>query len=98
MKIVNKSKFIKTTSILALIICLIIIFSKTTYSKVEIKYKESYIYKGDTLWTIAKNEIENNKYFENKDIREVVNELKTINNLSTSSLYEGDKLKIPQYK
>lgn len=47
---------------------------------------------------IAKNEIENNKYFENKDIREVVNELKTINNLSTSSLYEGDKLKIPQYK
>lgn len=98
MKIVNKSKFIKTTSILALIICLIIIFSKTTYSKVEIEYKENYIYKGDTLWTIAKNEIENNKYFENKDIREVVNELKTINNLSTSSLYEGDKLKIPQYK
>lgn len=98
MKIVNKSKFIKTTSILALIICLIIILSKTTYSKVEIEYKESYIYKGDTLWTIAKNEIENNKYFENKDIREVVNELKTINNLSTSSLYEGDKLKIPQYK
>lgn len=98
MKIVNKSKFIKTTSILALIICLIIIFSKTTYSKVEIEYKESYIYKGDTLWTIAKNEIENNKYFENKDIREVVNELKTINNLSTSSLYEGNKLKIPQYK
>lgn len=98
MKIVNKSKFIKTTSILALIICLIIIFSKTTYSKVEIEYKENYIYKGDTLWAIAKNEIENNKYFENKDIREVVNELKTINNLSTSSLYEGDKLKIPQYK
>ena len=86
MKIVNKTKFVRTISILGAIILAFIIFSSNTYSKGEIKYREDYIYSGDTLWSIAKNEIENNKYFENKDIREVVNELKTVNNFSVSEL------------
>lgn len=98
MKIVNKTKFVRTISILIILICMVIIFSKTTYSKGDMSYKEEYIYAGDTLWNIAKNEIENNKYFENKDIRFVVDELKTINNFSSSELYEGQKIKIPIYK
>lgn len=98
MKIVNKTKFVRTISILIVLLGVIVIFSKNTYSKVEISYKEDYIYAGDTLWSIAKNEIENNKYFENKDIREVVNELKTVNNFSSSELYEGQKIRIPIYK
>ena len=98
MKVVNKKKFIRSISILVLIICLLIIFSKNTYSKVEIIYKEDYIYSGDTLWSISKNEIENNKYFENKDIRDVISELKNINNLSESNLKVGEKIKIPIYK
>ena len=98
MKIVDKVKFIRTISILIILVCMIIIFSQNTYSKGEISYKENYIYAGDTLWSIAKNEIENNKYFENKDIRDVVDELKSINNFSNSELYEGQKIKIPIYK
>lgn len=98
MKIVNKTKFIRTISILIMLISIVIFFSKNTYSNGEISYKEDYIYAGDTLWSIAKNEIENNKYFENKDIRAVVNELKTVNNFSNSELYEGQKIKIPIYK
>lgn len=98
MKIVNKAKFIRTISILIILVCIVIIFSKNTYSNGEISYKENYIYAGDTLWSIAKYEIENNKYFENKDIRNVVDELKTINNFSNSELYEGQKIKIPIYK
>lgn len=98
MKIVDKVKFIRTISILIILVCMIIIFSQSTYSKGEISYKENYIYAGDTLWSIAKNEIENNKYFENKDIRDVVDELKSINNFSNSELYEGQKIKIPIYK
>lgn len=97
MKIVNKRKFIRSISILVIISSLII-FSKSTYSKGEITYKEDYIYSGDTLWNISKNEIENNKYFENKDIRDVVSELKEINNLSESNLKVGEKIKIPIYK
>lgn len=98
MKIVNKEKFIKNISILLIIISLLIIFSKSTYSNVEIIYKEDYIYSGDTLWNISKKEIQNNKYFEGKDIREVVSELKYINNLSESNLKVGEKIRIPMYK
>lgn len=98
MKIVNKKKFIKSISILILIISSLIIFSKNTYSKVEITYREDYIYSGDTLWSISKNEIQNNRYFKNKDIREVVSELKNINNFSEVNLEVGKKIKIPIYK
>lgn len=98
MKIVNRTKFVRTISIFIILLGVIIIFSKNTYSKGDIAYKEDYIYAGDTLWSIAENEIENNKYFENKDIRAVVNELKTVNNFSSSELYEGEKIRIPIYK
>ncbi len=98
MKVVNKGKFIRTISIIIIIIGALIVFSKNTYSKVEISFKEDYVYSGDTLWSIAEQQISNNKYFENKDIREVVSELKNINNLSNSILDEGEKIKIPIYK
>lgn len=97
MKIVNKRKFIRSNVILIFLVGTIIIFATNAYSNVEIKYKEEYIYAGDTLWSIAKEELENNKYFEGKDIRYVVDELKKVNNLSSSNLSEGDKIKIPNY-
>ena len=97
MKIVNKVKFVRTVSILILLIGALIIFSKNTYSKGQVKYKDVFIYSGDTLWDIAIEEITNNKYFQNKDIREVVWELKNINNLEDSDLIEGQNIKIPIY-
>lgn len=97
MKIVNKRKFIRSNIILAILIILMIIFTTKTYSNVSTKYKEEYIYAGDTLWSIAQEELENNKYFEGKDIRYVVNELKNINNLSTATIKEGNKIQIPYY-
>ncbi len=92
MKIVNKKKFIRTMSILIILISSLILFAKNTYSKGEIVYKEDYIYSGDTLWSIAKIEMKN------KDIREVIDELETINNLNNRDLIEGEKIKIPSYK
>ena len=97
MKIVNKGKFIKTNLILIIIVGAIIGFTTNTYSKVETKYKEEYVYSGDTLWSIAQNELENNKYFEGKDIRYVIEELKKVNNLSNSNLTEREKIRIPNY-
>jgi len=97
MKIVNKRKFIRSNIILAILIILMIIFTTKTYSNVSTKYKEEYIYAGDTLWSIAQEELENNKYFEGKDIRNIVDELKKVNNLSNSNLTEGDKIRIPNY-
>ena len=97
MKIVNKVKFVRTISVLVVIIVALVIFTKSAYSKGEMRYKEDFIYSGDTLWSIAEKEIINNKYFNNKDIREVVLELKDINNLKDSNLVVGEKIKIPIY-
>ena len=99
MRIKNKLKFIRTTTLMVLsIIGLFIIFSKSTYSKVEVGYTEDLVCKGDTLWSIAEEQAETNKYFENKDIREIVYELKEINNFDSSSLYQGQKIRIPIYQ
>lgn len=97
MRIVNKTKFIRSNVILSILIGSIVIFATNAYSNVEIKYKEEYVCAGDTLWSIAQEELENNKYFEGKDIRYVVNELKKVNNLANANLNEGDKLKIPSF-
>lgn len=97
MKIVNKKKFIKTTTILIGIIIGIIFFTKATYSKGQITYTEEYICSGDTLWSIANKQINENKYFKGKDIRYVINEIKEINNLETCNLYEGTKIIIPSF-
>ena len=83
MKIVNVKKFIRTISILVILILIIILFSNKTYSKVDTKYKEESIILGDTLWSISQEESKNNKYFENKDIREIVSEIKRINKLNS---------------
>ena len=99
MRIVDKTKFFRMIFLLGGLLILLIIFCSNTYSTTEIKYREEFITSGDTLWKISQNELENNKYFENKDIREVVNKIKTINNLQdTKYLNEGQKIIIPQYK
>ena len=84
-------------SILVILILIIILFSNKTYSKVDTKYKEESIILGDTLWSISQEEAKNNKYFENKDIREIVSEIKRINKLDNLDLKEGQKLLIPTY-
>lgn len=96
MKIVNKKKFIRSVSItLGLIIFLILLLMNTSFSHTEIIYKKISVISGDTLWSIAKQERNNNLYFEDKDIRDIVNEIKYINNLNSSNLNVGDELTIP---
>lgn len=96
MKIVDKKKFIRSVGItIGLIIFIILILVNTSFSHTEVSYKQIYISSGDTLWNIAKYEKENNVYFEDKDIRYIVDEIKYINNLNTSNLNIGDELNIP---
>ncbi len=80
-----------------LIFILIIIFAKISYSKQESIYIIKYISSGDTLWSIAKYEIENNEYYQNKNIRYVINDIKYVNNLKNSKLSVGMEIKIPSY-
>lgn len=98
MKIRDIKRFITTIfAILMLIIAMSIILSDNIYSKADTTYKTEYIIYGETLWSIAEKESKNNKYYENKDIRYIIYDLKKLNNLSTCELSEGQKIKIPKY-
>lgn len=97
-RIINKHKFIRTIVILGILIGAIIsVFNNRAYSNTEEKYKTEYVVKGETLWGIAEKEIQENPYFENEDIQNVILEIKKQNHMTTSDLKEGMKLKIPTY-
>jgi hypothetical protein len=83
--------------IVLIIFILIIIFAKASYSKQESTYITKYVYSGETLWSIAKYEVENNEYYKNKDIRYVINDIKYVNKLKNSNLSAGMEIKIPSY-
>lgn len=95
-KIVNIKKFISSILVsLGILIALFFILNNSIFSHVDTKYKTLYVAYGDTLWSIAKEEQNTNEYFEGKDIREIISNLKYINNLETSNLKTGEKLQIP---
>ncbi|MCI8636797.1 MAG: LysM peptidoglycan-binding domain-containing protein [Clostridia bacterium] len=95
--IVNKTKFIRSVIILVALIFLILLGMTNTYSKTEVAYKENYILDGDTLWSVAEEQTNTNEYYKNKDIREVVYEIKKINNIEDGKLEIGQKIVIPYY-
>lgn len=96
LKIVDLSKFIRSMLIISGIIICISIFANTiSFSHVDKKYKTIYAANGDTLWSIAKVEKYSNSYYENKDVRDIVNSIKQINNLSNCELSTNQKLVVP---
>ena len=98
LKIVNIKKFRRTVILIYIGILFICLIGTTnTYSKGERKYKEEYIYSGDTLWAIAEKEAKSNKYYENQDVRNIISEIKEINHLENENLTIGQKILIPTY-
>ncbi len=96
LKIVNFSKFLRSIILIIGITFIISLFiNNKSFSYKENEYKEIYISNGDTLWSIAKEEKENNLYYKNQDIRDIVNDIKLINKLNTSNLFANQKLLIP---
>lgn len=92
-KIINLEKFITTIlAILVVIIAISIIFSKQSLSHGEQKYKTVEVTNGDTLWSIAAIEVDTNSYYQDKDVRDVIDQIKDLNNLKSSSLSVGQEL------
>lgn len=96
MRIVNKKKFIR--SILTLILILLVAFTfiiqifseKENVKASEIEYTIS---RGERLWDIAE------EYKRpDQDIREYIYEIKKLNNMDTSTVYEGQTIKIIVYE
>lgn len=95
MKIKNPIKFVRSTLVLLILLYIIgSFFYNKTYAYKEYSYKTITVSEGETLWNIAEFEKENNEYYKNKDIREIVFEIRENNNLSTSNLVVGQELKI----
>lgn len=94
MRIADKRKFIRMIFIsLGIILFLFLCISNISFSKGEVKEKCIYVTSGDTLWTIAKEEQENNDYYADKEIREIVYEIRKLNKLESDSfLVVGQKL------
>ena len=95
MKIVNKKKFVRSMMILIIVILGIFALVNNTLSHSDINYKKIYISYGDTLWNIAREQKADNEYFENRDIRSIVDEIKYTNHLTNSELEIGQELTIP---
>ena len=96
MKIKNITKFIRSILIvLIFIISIICICSNSSFSSGEIKYKSIYVVAGDTVWNIAKQEHLINDYYQGKDIRDIVEEIREVNHLENGNLKVGQELKIP---
>ena len=95
MKIVDKVKFLRSVIIVIGLTILLLFSYSNSYSKVKVSYKENYIFEGDTLWSIANEEIENNDYFKGKDIKKVIYEIQELNNLYNKNLEMGSKILIP---
>lgn len=95
MKIKKIKKFMISMLITSFIVLFILLLSEKTFSHGEAATKVIYISDGDTLWNIALTEQNNNKYYENKNVREIIQDIKHLNNLSDSYIYEGQKIEIP---
>lgn len=96
LRIVNKRKFIISTSILifSLLTCGCVVMSAKPSNEI-LSYEKIYIGSGDTLWNIAQQEKIYNEYYLDKDIRYIIYDLKKINNLKDSNIIEGQELYIP---
>lgn len=98
LRIKNKFKFVMSTSILfIIIICIVLSMISSTYSYVEVKYKDIMVSTGETLWSIASEEKKYNEYYKDRDIRYIVDDIKLNNDLGKGYLQVGQILVIPTY-
>lgn len=96
LKIVNKKKFIRGTSLVIVALYFILCATTNKVSSNEIlTYKTITVNSGDTLWSIAQSEQLENDYYKDLDIRKIVHNIKEVNNLKTSNLSIQQNLKIP---
>lgn len=84
MRIKNKFKFIRSTTILILIILGIFCIS---ISKEKTEYIDYTVGRGETLWSIAADHTDG-------DIRDYIYTIKNINGMTTSNLQEGQTIKL----
>lgn len=93
LKIVNLKKFVVSIiTILTIVLSISLFTGNKVLSRANPEYRIVIVSQGDTLWEIAKSEQQSNEYYKEKDLRYIINDLKSINNLANSNLYNNQKL------
>lgn len=89
MRIVNRKKFIRSMAILIFLLLALFNISVAKSNKEEAEIIDYTISRGETLWSIA----EENKA-EKEDIRQYIYDIKKLNNMTDSAVYEGQIIQI----
>lgn len=89
LRIKNKVKFIRSMAIATFLLIALFNISIAKSNTLEAEYIDYTITKGETLWSIAKEYTP-----DNKDIRKTIHEIKQINNMQDSNIYENQTIKI----
>ncbi|WP_282925876.1 cell division suppressor protein YneA [Helcococcus kunzii] len=94
-RVKDQKKFNRFIILSALLVILFTLFFTTMGSHpfVEGKSEKKTITVdyGDTLWDIAKN------VDSDRDLREIIYEIKELNNIDESDIFPGDQIKVPTY-
>ena len=96
----NKIDIIKRIIVLFILICVLIFSILSIFNKAEanankvLKVKTYNVGKGETLWTIANIEKNNNNYYRFMDVQDIVEDIKNINSLNDEMIYINQKLYI----
>lgn len=89
MRIVNRKKFIRSMAILIFLLIGLFNISIANTNKKEAEIIDYTITPGETLWSIAGEYTPNSK-----DVRETIYEIKKLNNMTDSTVYENQTIKI----
>ena len=79
--------------ILSVAICLLNLLFTNIFASKEIDTKEYVVMRGETLWSIAEDLYSE----ENTDIQKIIYDIKDVNNMSESIVYEGQTINLPIY-
>lgn len=98
MVVKNKKKFVRgILLIIGVTIGLVLLMTGKAFSHEELKYKTVSVISGDTLWDIAQKEQNTNSYYNGYDVRDIISNIKKVNNLKSSTLSDNQVLEIPTY-
>jgi len=84
----NRKRFYMFVMTISVIVFVIVFAAAANGADFE-EYETVVVEKGDTLWDLAE------KYCQGKDIRQYIEIIRSVNNLSDNTIYEGDVLMMP---
>jgi LysM repeat protein len=88
-RLINKKRFYSFVIIVIIAVSSLVFATNIKGESADVQYHKITVEKGDTLWGIAK------RYNTDGDIRSYINIIKKVNNISGSTIYEGDVILLP---